>query len=68
MSDYNSGMARPVRYSSPEAEDKVSRNPNADAISQRLRQKTLDRVKNEELGEVIEDPLTMLIEDARASS
>lgn len=61
-------MARPVRYSSPEAEDKISRNPNADAISERLRQKTLDRIEQGELGEIVEDPLGMLIEDARASS
>ena len=61
-------MARPTRYSSPEVEDKIRSNPEADAISERLRQKTLTRIKQDELGEIVEDPLATLIEDARASS
>ena len=61
-------MARPARYSSSEAEDKIRRNPDADAISQRLRQKTLDRIEQEERSKIVEDPLAMLIEDARSIS
>lgn len=61
-------MARSARYSSSEAEAKIRRNPDADAISQRLRQKTLDRIEREERSEIVEDPLAMLIEDARSIS
>ncbi len=61
-------MDRPVVYVSPEDEQIVSHNTKADEISQRLRERTKATIDNDELGEIVEDPLGMLIEDARAKS
>ena len=61
-------MDIPVVYVSPEDEQIVSRNPKADEISRRLRERTKAAIENDELGEIIEDPLGMLIEDARTKS
>lgn len=65
---YTPTMSRPVRYTSAEAEHAVSRNPRADAISAELRRRTIERIQSGEANEVIDDPLSALIEGARASS
>jgi len=61
-------MARPAQYPTPEDRDLVTRNPDAEAVSERLRQHTLDRIDRGETGPIVEDPLGALIEEARASS
>ena len=61
-------MGRPIRYTSPEAERLVSKNPRADAISAELRRRTMERIESGEANEIIENPLEYLIDGARASS
>lgn len=54
-------------YVNPGDEEKVSRNPKAEAISAELRRRTVQRIESGD-NERVDDPLAMLIEDARASS
>lgn len=57
-----------VRYISPEDEELVRRNPKADEISRRLVERTKAAIDKDELGEIVEDPLHALIEEARSKS
>jgi hypothetical protein len=61
-------MDRPIVYVSPEDKTLVSRNQRTDEISRRLQERTKAAIDNDELGEIVEDPLGMLIEDARTKS
>ena len=61
-------MTRRARYISPEGEELVRRNPRADEISRRLLERTKAAIDNDELGEIVEDPLGTLIEEARSRS
>lgn len=63
---YSAEMARPPVYVNPGDEERVSRNPRAEAISAELRRRTLERIEAGET-ERVDDPLAMLIEGARAS-
>ncbi len=58
---------RPPVYVNPGDEEKVSRNPKAEAISAELRRRTIERIKAGD-NERVDDPLATLIEGARASS
>lgn len=64
---YTASMARPPVYVNPSDEEKVSRNPRAEEISAELRRRTIERIDAGD-NERVDDPLAMLIEDARASS
>ena len=59
-------VRRPV-YVNQDDEESVSRNPKADSLSAELRRRTMERIQAGET-ERVDDPLTTLIEDARASS
>ncbi|MDH5519080.1 MAG: hypothetical protein OEZ14_00975 [Acidimicrobiia bacterium] len=61
-------MTRPVRYTSPDDEQLVEGNVRAHEISQRLIERTRSRIEGDQLGDVVDDPLAALIEDARAKS
>lgn len=65
---YRDVVARPMRYVSPEDEELVRRNPRAAEISRRLLERTKARVESGETGEIVEDPLGALIQEARSKS
>ena len=61
-------MTRPARYTSSEDEKLVRGNVRAEEISQRLIERARSRNRGDRLGDVVDDPLGALIEDARAKS
>jgi hypothetical protein len=61
-------MARPVRYTSEAEREATERNPNIEAVSAKARQRATELIESGELGGRVDDPLSVLIDEARASS
>ena len=62
------GMARPVRYTSEAGREATQRNPNIEDLAAKARMRATDLIDSGELGGRVDDPLSVLIDEARASS
>ncbi len=61
-------MSRPVRYTSEAGREVTDRNPNIGAVAADARERAIERIKSDDLGPVVEDPLGALIDEARSST
>ncbi len=61
-------MARPVRYASEAGREATERNQNIDGLAAAARTTAIERIKSNKLGELVEDPLGALIDEARSSA
>ena len=61
-------MARPVRYTSEAGREATQRNPNIEDLAAKARKRATEIIDSGELGGRVDDPLSVLIDEARASS
>ena len=61
-------MARPVRYPTDADREAVARNSNIEALAANARKRATELIESDELGGRVDDPLGVLIEEARTSS
>lgn len=61
-------IARPLRYTSEAGRKATKHSANIEALAADARQRAIERIKSDDLGPVVDDPLGALIEGARSSA